>query len=94
MQNQEGIQELKAKKLYQRSVGETCLSNEILRQGKRHKCSYCDSIAKSCLIGGIAERVETAFEQHYARTSDQPTSWQQTMLSDRESDYEWDRDPV
>jgi hypothetical protein len=40
----------------------------------------------------MAERVEAAFDQHYARTSDQPTSWQQTMLSDRESDYEWDRD--
>lgn len=37
-----------------------------------------------------------AFEQHYVRTSDQPTSWQYTLMSDRESSYdrECDGEPV
>lgn len=92
MLSQEEVEELKAKKLCYRCVGEAYLNAEIRRDGKRRKCSYCDRAAKSYLIVELAERIETAFEQHYARTSDQPTSWQQTMLSDRESDYEWDRD--
>lgn len=92
MQNQQEVEKLKAKKLCHRCVGETYLRDEIQRDGKRRKCSYCDRTAKSYLIGKMTERVETAFEQHYARTSDQPTSWQQSMLSDIESDYDWERD--
>ncbi|MGQ3214651.1 RES family NAD+ phosphorylase [Bosea sp. CRIB-10] len=92
MLSQDEVEELTAKKLCYRCVGEDYLSAEIRRDGKRRKCSYCDRTAKSYLIGEMAERVEAAFDQHYARTSDQPTSWQQTMLSDRESEYEWDRD--
>lgn len=92
MLSQDEVEELKAKKLCYQCIGEDYLSAEIRRDGKRRRCSFCDRTAKSYLIGQMAERVETAFEQHYARTSDQPTSWQQTMLSDRESDYEWDRD--
>lgn len=92
MLSQEEIEELKAKKLCHECVGEDYLRAEIRREGTRRRCSYCDRTARSYLIEEIAERVEAAFDQHYARTSDQPTSWQQTMLSDRESDYEWDRD--
>ena len=92
MLNQQEVEELKAKKLCHRCVGETYLNDEIQRDGKRRKCSYCDRTAKSYLIGKMTERVETAFEQHYVRTSDQPTSWQQSMLSDRESGYDWERD--
>ncbi|MBY5421053.1 RES family NAD+ phosphorylase [Rhizobium leguminosarum] len=92
MPSQDEVEELKAKKLCYRCVGEDYLSAEIRRDGKRRRCSYCDRTAKSYLIGEMAERIEIAFDQHYARTSDQPTSWQLTMLSDRESNYEWDRD--
>ena len=66
MLNQQEVEELKAKKLCHRCVGETYLRDEIQRDGKRRKCSYCDRTAKSHLIGKMTERVETAFEQHYA----------------------------
>lgn len=92
MPSQEDFEELKAKKLCHRCVGEAYLSDEIQRTGKRRKCSYCGGTARSYSVGEVAERVQTAFEQHYTRTSDQPTSWQQSMLSDRESAYEWERD--
>ncbi|MDE0479284.1 MAG: RES family NAD+ phosphorylase [Gammaproteobacteria bacterium] len=40
----------------------------------------------------MAERIDDVFEQHYTRTSDHPNSWQQTLLSDRELEYDWERD--
>jgi hypothetical protein len=32
------------------------------------------------------------FDEHYVRTSDQPNGWQLSLLSDDESDYEWERE--
>jgi hypothetical protein len=49
-------------------------------------------VRKAYTIGTLAERIEEVFEHHYSRTSDQPNSWQQSALSDRESNYDWERD--
>jgi hypothetical protein len=92
MPSQEEIDELKAKNLCYHCVGEAYLRAEMRREGRRRRCSYCNLTAKSYTIGAMAERIEEVFEQHYIRTSDQPNSWQQTLLSDRESDYDWERD--
>lgn len=73
-------------------IGEPYLKNEVLSKGHHAQCSYCHQKARSYEIEEIAEHIERAFEQHYRRTSDQPSYWQQSLLSDRESDYEWDRD--
>lgn len=88
----EDLDERKAKRICHACVGEAYLSAEIARDGQHGACSYCDEDNRSFTIGDVAERVDEAFSAHYIRTSDQPTSWQQTMLSDRESDYEWERD--
>lgn len=85
------INELKAKRLCHKCAGEKYLGDEVRHKGHRGRCSYCGRSARSYTIEDIAERVETAFEQHFRRTSDQPTSWQQSLLSDRDSDYEWER---
>ena len=61
-------------------------------EGRRRRCSYCDRRAKSYKLGELAERIHAVFEEHYRRTSDQPHSWQLSLLSDRESDYDWERD--
>lgn len=92
MASDDDIDELKTKRLCHRCIGEKYLGAEVQRKGQRGLCSYCDRSARSYTIEDIAERVETAFEQHFRRTSDQPASWQQSLLSDRESDYEWERD--
>jgi len=92
MPSQEEIDELKVKNLCYRCVGEAYLRAEMQREGRRRRCSYCERLGKSYTIGDMAERIEEVFEQHYRRTSDQPSSWQQTLLSDRESDYDWERD--
>lgn len=84
--------ELKAKALCHRCIGEAFLADEIRRDGKRRPCSYCGRRAKSYTIGEMADRVEVVFEEHFSRTSDQPDSWQITLLSDRESSYDWERD--
>jgi hypothetical protein len=83
---------IKIRRLCFRCVGEAYLSAEFRRDGIRRKCSYCGKIANSCSIEELSKRVEVAFEQHYIRTSNQPNSWQQSMLGDRESNYKWDRD--
>ena len=73
-------------------TGETYLAQAIERDGQAEKCSYCGQRRASIPIDELASRIETAFEEHYVRTSDQPHYWQQSLLSDRESEYEWDRD--
>ena len=73
-------------------VGDSFLREEIQRGGHRARCSYCKRVESTFTIDNLAERVDQAFEQHYARTSDQPNSWQERLLSDRESNYDWDRD--
>lgn len=90
--DQATVDELKAKRLCHACVGEAHLSDEIAREGKRAKCSYCCKTRRCYSVGDVAERVQLAFEQHYVRTSDQPTSWQYTLMSDRESSYDWSRD--
>ncbi|MFQ1717005.1 RES family NAD+ phosphorylase [Aeromonas veronii] len=73
-------------------VGEAYLSNEIERNGEEGECSYCDEVAKSWTIDALSTSIGGAFERHFIRTSDQPDSWQERMLADRESEYNWDRD--
>src|SRR6202035_3100825 len=83
---------LKVQTLCHRCVGQAYLSQEIKTEGKRRKCSYCGHVAKAYLIGDVAGRIAAAFEQHYRRTSDHPTSWQRSLQSDRESNYNWYRE--
>lgn len=86
------IYEVKVKFICFHCVGEAYLSDHIEREGTVTKCAYCEETEKAITVGDLADRVETAFEDHYTRTSDQPDSWQQTLMSDRESTYDWVRD--
>lgn len=72
-------------------VAETFLSDEIERDGFIGRCSYCDQKLPCITVEALADRVETVFADHFVRTSDQPESWEQSLLSDRESNYEWER---
>lgn len=73
-------------------AGESYLAEEIEKICKVEKCAYCDQTQACIAVEELADRIEAAFEDHYVRTSDQPNSWQQSLLSDRESEYEWERD--
>lgn len=94
MLHSDDIDDLKAKHICFECVGDAYLSEEIEQNGKINQCSYCHTTAESYSIEKLAERIETAFDHHYYRTSDQPNSWQQSLLADRESNYDWERDGV
>jgi len=87
----EDVDQLKTKRMCFACIGEQYLRGEIRGMGKRAKCSYCGKTRRSYSVGELAERIETAFEQHYVRTSDQPNDYQSMLLHDRESSYEWYR---
>lgn len=73
-------------------VGESYLKAEIERSGSRHTCFSCEKPGRAITVEDLADWIEGAFEAHYVRTSDQPDGFQQSMLSDRESSYEFERD--
>lgn len=85
------IEKLSAQNLCHNCVEEDFLAEEIRNKGKREKCSYCGHIAKSQSLESIANIVEKAFEEHFIRTSNEPTDFEYAMLSDKESDYDWER---
>ena len=73
-------------------VCDAYLAKEIENSGKEHKCFYCSEKLQTWPLSKVAESVEAAFEEHFARTSDQPNGFQSMMLADKETDYWWDRD--
>lgn len=86
------IESIKAKKICNACVGEPYLSAEIRETGSRSVCSFCGHRRRTIRLDILAARIDSAFERHYVLTSDQPDALQYMMLSDRESDYDWDRD--
>jgi len=92
MSRDENLVKLNSRKLCFNCVGESFLCDEIRNQGRRGTCSYCGKSAKCYSIEKMAERIELVFEQHYVRTSDQPSALQCSMLADKESNYDWERD--
>ncbi len=91
MTDKDDINGLSAKKICHHCIGEDYLSAEVKSEGKQRKCSYCSQTAKSYLIGDMADCIDFVFEQHYIRTSNEPSSWQYSLISDKEIDYNWDR---
>lgn len=88
----EDIDELKAKYICFRCIGEDYLQEEIKRGGKRQECSYCQTQRRCYSVNDMADRIEHVFEQHFIRTSTEPTAFEQAMISDKESTYNWDRE--
>lgn len=86
------LAELNAKRICHECIGERYLSDEVASTGQIEQCDYCEQQAASWPLEQLAERIETAFDQHYTRTADQPDPWQERMLADRESSYEWERE--
>ncbi len=86
------IDQIKQKHICSRCVGESYLSQEMKKSGVRKKCSYCNKISSCYSIAEFSERIDAVFEKHFFRTSDQPNSWQYSLLADKESSYDWERD--
>lgn len=57
-------------------IGENYLKLEIERQGEICKCSYCDNDEIECYpLLDVANRIDTAFEQHFLRSSESPPDY-------------------
>jgi RES domain/HEPN/RES N-terminal domain 1 len=89
-------EELKLRLICCDCVGEQFLSDQIEAEGIDGTCHYCSGEGKTFTLEQMAERIATAFEQHYERTSDEPTGFERAMMNDKESPYDWSRhgDPV
>lgn len=72
-------------------VSDKFLKKEIQAEGKQGKCSYCKKARKIIKLKWLAERIHSAFEEHFYLTSDEPTPLESALLSDNESDYDWER---
>jgi hypothetical protein len=81
-----------AKRICHQCVGETYLKAEIKAKGNTDTCSYCGSRAKAYGIDELAERIDAVFQEHFIRTSNEPSGWQYSLLADKESDYNWERE--
>lgn len=73
-------------------IEEEYLSSEVSKVGKQRKCNYCGERRKCLSIKVMAERIENAFLQHFERTSNEPDTWQYSLLANKESTYEWERE--
>lgn len=91
MTDRQKIDSLETKHICHRCVGETYLSNEMKRKGRKLRCSYCKEVASSYNIGELSERIEQVFGEHYVRTADEPTDEQYSMMHAEDSSYDWER---
>lgn len=73
-------------------VGETYLAQQIENAGQTGDCSYCGQVLACIPVEELADCIETAFAEHYVRTSAYPDSWQERAMADPESTYEWERE--
>jgi hypothetical protein len=81
------------RRICENCVGDEYLGKQIELNGDVACCAYCtEDEWQTWPLSEVSAAVETAFEQHFQRTSDQPDGYQSMMLRDKELSYEWDRD--
>ncbi|WP_448108845.1 RES domain-containing protein [Pseudomonas azerbaijanoccidentalis] len=72
-------------------VGEEFLSNLINNGCGLSTCSYCE-VGKPCIpIAELANHVERAIGEHYARTSPEPDDSESAWVRYSDFDYDWER---
>lgn len=71
-------------------VEEPFLKSEIDKTGEIHICSYCNRKNKTLSIEKLADKVEVAIEQHYQRTSPNPSDLDYMRI--KELGEWWERD--
>ena len=88
----EDTQSLEENRICFNCIGETYLSNEVAKSGKKAKCDYCGSTDRTLSIKELSDKIETAFETHYSRTQRDPDGLQWAMMKDPEIPYDWARE--
>ena len=72
-------------------IGEEYLKGEVERDGNRATCFYCGKTGRAISIGELSGRLKTVFEEHFQRTSAEPSNYEYALLRDRETNYVWER---
>lgn len=85
-------QELEERRICGTCIGEVFLVNLIDTTGKAETCDYCEVDAATITMGELADWTGQAIDEHFYRTSDQPDAWEEMLLRDKESTYEWERE--
>ncbi|VWM20535.1 hypothetical protein BLA6992_07444 [Burkholderia lata] len=80
------------KRICHECIGEQYLSNEINAADDIDLCSYCGETAASTTVGILADRIETAFKDHFIRTSEAPSEMEERWMANKDSSYVWMRD--
>lgn len=65
------------------------LKAEIQRSGETATCAFCNHAAPSLSLSTVAGFVGRAFEEHFDRTPEKPSDWEERMLA--ETDRCWIR---
>lgn len=73
-------------------IGEAWLKEEVRRTGEARRCTSCKECSPAISLEELANRVESAFETHFYRTTDQPDGFQWAMMKDPELDYDFERE--
>ncbi|WP_172580288.1 RES family NAD+ phosphorylase [Vibrio harveyi] len=72
-------------------IGEEFLSKKISNLSIQ-TCDYCSESAPCTTVKDISSQVEDVLAKYFKRTPENPETWQEAALRDKESDYEWYRD--
>lgn len=74
-------------------VSDPFLKKRIRKEGMKAGCSFCDSTsAKVVPLGVLADWIEKVFEEHFERTSPDPSDDEYWLLKNSESGSFWERD--
>ena len=72
-------------------IGEEYLKAKIERDSNLAICSYCGEVGRVIALSELADCLETVFEEHFQRTSTEPSNYEYALLRDKEIDYVWER---
>jgi RES domain-containing protein len=87
------LEALVSKRICCECVREEFLSQLIENDGNTAACDYCGQDgAKTWAIGDLADKVETAFNDHMVRTATGPDETERALYADRELNLTWYRD--
>jgi len=64
------VNKIKKKRICAACTNDKFLKREIVTQGKKGKCSYCQSASKTMRIEDFADYIDDAFADHYELTSE------------------------
>lgn len=85
-------QELEERRICGDCVGEAFLVKLIDNKGESADCDYCGVEGATISMSELADHTGKAISEHFYLTSDQPDAWEEMLMRDKESHYNWYRE--